>query len=136
MAFSFPKDNPTMNAFSNITAPIATSTSVIHGTADPHERVLLCAGRFRVIVCRGNHPWIVQSRKPLGGTHERPWVARDNCRTKPGMQDVTKTDLALCISGLWDFVDRLAERISAMTCDTPPPSIPPLKPIKLQGTAP
>ena len=124
-----------MNAFSKITAPIATSTSVIHGTADAHDHILFCAGRFRVILCRGHHPWIVKTRKPLGGTHERPWVARD-CRTKAGMQHVTKTDLALCIPGLRDFVDRLAERISAMTRATPPPKIPPLKPMTSQGTAP
>ncbi len=58
----------------NIATPstVATSASVIHETADAYDRVLFCTGRFSIIVFRGNDQWIVQTREPFGGTHERP----------------------------------------------------------------
>jgi hypothetical protein len=124
-----------MNAFSNITAPTFTSASVLHETADAYDCILFCSGRIRLIVCRGNHQWIVQTRKPFASTHDRPWVARDFCRTKAGMQRVTKTDLARGIFGLWDFVNGLTERFTPVPCAPMPSALPrPAQNIS-QGTA-
>ena len=125
-----------MNAFSNITAPIFTSASVLHETADAYDCILFCSGRIRVIVCRGNHQWIVQTRKPFASTHDRPWVARNFCRTKAGMERVTKIDLARGILGLRDFVDGLTERFTPVSrAPLPPAPLCPAQSIS-QGTAP
>ncbi len=125
-----------MNAFSNITAPIFTSAPVLHETADAYDRVLFCSDRIRVIVCRGDHQWIVQTRKPFASTDDRPWVARNFCRTKAGMERVTKIDLARGILGLRDFVKSLTERFTPVTRAPLPPAPPRLAQNISQGTAP
>jgi hypothetical protein len=117
-------------------APTSTSAKAVLETANAYHRVLFCTERFRVIVCRGDHQWIVQTRKPIGGTHDRPWVARNFCRTKAGMERVTKIDLARGILGLRDFVNGLTERFTPVSRAPLPPAPPrPAQNIS-QGTTP
>lgn len=113
----------------------STFAQAAHETADAYDRVLFCSDRMRIIVCRADRQWVVQTRKDFSSAKERPWVARDYCRTKAGIQRVTKTDLALGIPGLQAFVDGLTDRLSPIT-RAPLPPAPPRPALNIsQGTA-
>jgi hypothetical protein len=78
-----------MNAHATISTTSTYSSK--QETADGYDRVLFLApcGRLRIVGCRDDLQWIVQTRASMGSLKAFPWAGRSYCRTKAGLRIVT-----------------------------------------------
>lgn len=100
----------TMNAHSTITAP--TTASSKQETADGYARVLFLApcGRLRIVACRDDRQWVLQTRAPMDSPKAFPWAGRSYCMSKAGLRIVTGAAHYPDSPAIRAFVETLPER--------------------------